>query len=1101
MKKMMLHKNWNTASAEKAGICFFILLFLTCLVFGMSPVSVSANNTATIISGDPVPGHQYAVLVQDPDDPDVYYMVHNHEELVPVKHEAGSNTVTLDYPLLWTYTSAHDHLNDNGGEDNAYSNNQNPPYNLRIAHNARAYDDFTKLAQGFLFRYISPQEADGVFSESVQGTHTGTAPVWGDHVTSKYTNGLYYSNHNLIGYTCTCNDPGNSSHSDNWNCSQNNNYIGFDKNQMHLTGLQSSGNAAKIYFAEIQNIPTSWSQSNETVSHIDIGVDAVARLDLPLAYGKYYDSPDPATRNLIYDVSHDHPVTITLQQDIDVGEEELMVAEIEAIDKNGDPVSDAFYITGYSANQETVLDPVQVRLEGIYKVDTLGPYTGSYESANQDPDRRSDRLNNQVYYRVSVLKDTAYYLLNTSDVQRVDGNGNLVKVFTFAPDGKTEIETTDYKKLYDEDGNELKVNVTVRIADVFSYWDEHNECPPLEETFEEEYCGFYPEGCDNLQHYNPQTGQGTVGRNHYNWQSGAIFDNTGWYGHWLYIGDSGMDFRLGFKQDTLAIEMTKVLQDENGNRISPVSEVTNVLDIYQSSTDNPNRVIDYAVFPDSVESGDISYPNYNAVRTDWEVVTGPDGVGVTYLYNISQGMYYVSEHPDLMQSGGENHLIVDADGKTWVFKETRMDTEYAWRQTGDEDKVHSANGNSAVPEVLGPYGTGLENTFLEFFIYNIYEEALTDLELTKTWVDNNNQDGYRLTAEQYKAKLHLLADGVDVTTTYADNIEVTDNTDGTYTVTVSGIPQYSAGVEITYTMTEDAIAEYTPNTTDPQGNNGGWTNTHTPEETELTLTKTWVDANNQDGYRLTADQYKAKLHLWVGSTDETSTYASNIAVTDNGNNTFTVSVTGLPKKANGVDIVYTMTEDAIAEYTTSPLTAQVDGGFWTNTHTPEEIELTLTKTWVDNNNQDGYRLTAEQYKAKLHLFAGNTEVTSTYASNITVTDNGDGTFTVEVTSTYASNITVTDNGDGTFTVSVTGLPKKANGTDITYTMTEDAIAQYTTTPTTAQGDGGGWTNTHTPEVTQLTLTKIWVSRSCICWQTAWMLHRLMRTTSRCRKHM
>ena len=285
MMKMRLHNNWNTAFAEKAGICFFIFLLLTCLVFGMSPVSVSADNTARIITGNPVPGRQYAVLIQDPDDPDVYYMVHNHEELVPVTHEPGSDTVTLDYPLLWTYTSAHDHQNDNGRDDDAYSNNQNPPYNLRIAHNARAYDDWTKLPLGSLYRYISPQEEDAVFSETVQGTHTGTPPVWGDHVTSKYTNGLYYSNHNLIGYTCTCNDPGNSSHSDSWNCTQNNYYIGYDEDLMQLTGREGSGNAAKIYFAEIQNIPTSWSSRYETVSHIDIGVDAVARLDLPLAYG------------------------------------------------------------------------------------------------------------------------------------------------------------------------------------------------------------------------------------------------------------------------------------------------------------------------------------------------------------------------------------------------------------------------------------------------------------------------------------------------------------------------------------------------------------------------------------------------------------------------------------------------------------------------------------------------------------------------------------------------------------------------------------------------------------------------------------------------
>ena len=75
-----------------------------------------------------------------------------------------------------------------------------------------------------------------------------------------------------------------------------------------------------------------------------------------------------------------------------------------------------------------------------------------------------------------------------------------------------------------------------------------------------------------------------------------------------------------------------------------------------------------------------------------------------------------------------------------------------------------------------------------------------------------------------------------------------------------------------------------------------------------------MDNNNQDGYRLTEAEYKEKLHLLADGTDVTNTYANNIVVTDNGNNIFSVKVTGLPKKANGTDIRYTWTEEEVVGY-------------------------------------------------------------------------------------------------------------------------------------------------------------------------------------------
>ena len=74
-------------------------------------------------------------------------------------------------------------------------------------------------------------------------------------------------------------------------------------------------------------------------------------------------------------------------------------------------------------------------------------------------------------------------------------------------------------------------------------------------------------------------------------------------------------------------------------------------------------------------------------------------------------------------------------------------------------------------------------------------------------------------------------------------------------------------------MTEDAIDGYTPDTTDAQGNNGSWTNSHTTDTTSLTLTKTWADGNNQDGIRPDLAAYKAALHLYADGVEVTSQYA------------------------------------------------------------------------------------------------------------------------------------------------------------------------------------------------------------------------------------
>ena len=91
----------------------------------------------------------------------------------------------------------------------------------------------------------------------------------------------------------------------------------------------------------------------------------------------------------------------------------------------------------------------------------------------------------------------------------------------------------------------------------------------------------------------------------------------------------------------------------------------------------------------------------------------------------------------------------------------------------------------------------------------------------------------------------------------------------------------------------------------------------------------------------------------------------------------------------------------------------MDGYNVTNRHIPATINISGGKHWDDNNNQDGKRPSS----IKIRLYADDTELTD-----------------------KVQTVTAADNWEWTFT----NLPKYANGTEINYTITEDVVADYTT---------------------------------------------------------
>ncbi|WP_194215954.1 Cna B-type domain-containing protein, partial [Streptococcus ruminantium] len=196
-------------------------------------------------------------------------------------------------------------------------------------------------------------------------------------------------------------------------------------------------------------------------------------------------------------------------------------------------------------------------------------------------------------------------------------------------------------------------------------------------------------------------------------------------------------------------------------------------------------------------------------------------------------------------------------------------------------------------------------------ITNTYKPSTTSIKVNKVWKDKDNQDGLRPTS----ITVNLLADGEVVKTE-----TITPNADGDWSHTFTDLPEYKNGKKITYTVSEEKVDGYEMKV---EGTN--ITNTHTPETTEVAGTKTWNDNNDQDG--------KRPKSITVNLLADGKVIKSQQVTAEND---WKYTFTDLPKYANGKEIVYTVTENAVDNYTTT-----IDGHNITNSYTPGQTSLTV----------------------------------------------------------------------------------------------------------------------------------------------------------------
>ena len=364
---------------------------------------------------------------------------------------------------------------------------------------------------------------------------------------------------------------------------------------------------------------------------------------------------------------------------------------------------------------------------------------------------------------------------------------------------------------------------------------------------------------------------------------------------------------------------------------------------------------------------------------------------------------------------------VTKDGDNWTYKWEGLpknDAGKAITYTVSEDKVPDDYEVSGSP--ANDKGT----------ITNKHEIETTSVTVTKEWDDASDQDGIR------PDKLELTLNAPEGVT--APDPTITKDGDK-WTYKWADLPKNDAGEEFEYTVTEGTVPSGYTVSGSPAKADGTITNSHTPEEISVTVTKEWDDSSDQDGLR------PDDLKLTLNGVPEGVT-APDPTITKDGDK-WTYKWEGLPKNDAGKEIAYTVSEDTVPSGYTASGSPAKDGGTIKNSHTTSVIDFTITKKWVDNKDQDGIRVAAKDFAGSL-VFKANGK------------------------SVVVDKPTVKDNGDDTYTVTWTGLPEYQDGEKVTYTVEEKALEGYTATGSPAS-NGGTITNTHEPEVIKVVVKKVW----------------------------
>ena len=244
----------------------------------------------------------------------------------------------------------------------------------------------------------------------------------------------------------------------------------------------------------------------------------------------------------------------------------------------------------------------------------------------------------------------------------------------------------------------------------------------------------------------------------------------------------------------------------------------------------------------------------------------------------------------------------------------------------------------------------------------------------------------------------LFADGEKV-----DEVDL--NSANSWQYIFTGLSRYRNGHEIQYTVKEDAVTNYST------AYSGDMTSTITITNTidgkvSIPVTKKWIGKAAES----------ATIHLLADGQE-----AANVTL--NADNNWQYTFTDMPKYKDGKLITYTISEDAIAGYTTA-ITGDATNYVVTNTNM-KTIDIPVTKNWVGT----------EGTSAEIILSKDGNEI---------------------------DRITLNAANNWTHTFTNLELYDKTDGHEYAYTVKETDIAGYEKNITGNEADGFTVTNTYKP---------------------------------------
>lgn len=422
-------------------------------------------------------------------------------------------------------------------------------------------------------------------------------------------------------------------------------------------------------------------------------------------------------------------------------------------------------------------------------------------------------------------------------------------------------------------------------------------------------------------------------------------------------------------------------------------------------------------------------------------------------------------HADIAVKGATLSLVSDSDNREisrWTtdgdaksfdlvpgsYTLTELSTPNGYRVADVMRIVVSNNGEVTVNGSRPPVSDGAAQVQMQD------KPDTTAVKVSKAWNDGDNQDGLR---GDVTFKLWKSVDGKSTDMNLDKTLKAGQSTE----VGWENLPVKDGGKDVHYYVTEVSTLDGYTSTCERQKTDGTWeacmsdysdstqyrfTNTHTPETTQVKVNKVWKDNNNSDKIR--PDNVTVQL-VADGNPMNGQT------VTLNADNKWSASFTDLPKYANGRQIAYTVKEISTqGGYSVAITSNETEDGTFsytvTNTHTPTSGEVLISKRDVGGSEIKG---------ATLKLTAEN-DVTSDGQSFQPITWISDGTpeklklrnGTYTLTETKAPNgylpsspikFTVTMNSDGT--KAIVKIVSNGNTVDSDETSTVVMVDEYKTT--------------------------------------------------------